>query len=189
MVRYKRIAEIAWSASCLVRTGWMQRGVPPSMGETVAIHSFSASLIAYEMALELKEQGIELDPEKAALIALYHDLPEVIVGDLPKWSTDRANYVKEALEKEAIGALRKWMKGIDLAEEYMIKSKEAIVAKLAEIISTYYQAERYVKMGMTRVEEIMVTMRESAWKAVAKAEKIDPKLGKAMREILIKEGL
>ncbi len=188
-MRLKKISETAWSASCLVRTGWMQRGVPPSVGESVADHGFSSALLAYEIALELSEKGIEISPEKATLIALYHDLHEVVVGDIPKWSSDRANDVKEGLEKEAIGEMEKWMKGMKFAMMYFERTREAKVAKLAEKLSTYFQAERYVEMGMTRVREIRDNMRESLWNMVKKVEKEDPVLGKALKEILTKEGL
>jgi Predicted hydrolases of HD superfamily len=73
----------------LVRTGWMQRGVPPALGETVASHSFEAAVIAYLISEELKEIGVNVNPEHATVIALFHDIGESVLGDLPKWATQR----------------------------------------------------------------------------------------------------
>ena len=188
-MKLKILSDVAWSASCLVRTGWMQRGVPPSLGESVADHSFSAALIAYEMALELEENGVEIDPERAALVALYHDLHEVIVGDIPKWSTDRANDVKESLEKEAIGEMKKWLKGVKLAEEYFENTKEAIVARIAEKLSTYFQALRYENMGIERTEEIAEGTLKGVLKETEKLKEVDENAWKVVRKMLSMEGI
>ena len=188
-MKLKILSDIAWSASCLVRTGWMQRGVPPSLGESVADHSFSAALIAYEIALELKDNGVDIDPERAALIALYHDLHEVIVGDIPKWSADRANDVKESLEKEAIGEMKRWLRGVKLAEEYFEDTKEAIVARIAEKLSTYFQALRYENMGIERVEEIADSTLKGVLKEAERLKEIDEEAWRIVRKMLSMEGI
>jgi len=58
----------------LRRTGWVQRQV--DRPESVADHSLSVAVLA---ALEAHRRG--LDPARAALLAVFHDLPEAIVGD------------------------------------------------------------------------------------------------------------
>jgi len=188
-LKLKLLSDIAWSASCLIRTGWMQRGVPPSMGESVADHSFSAAILAYEIALELEGNGIDVDPERAALIALYHDLHEVIVGDIPKWSADRANDVKERLEKEAIGEMEKWMKGIKVAQEYFDDTLEAIIARVAEKLSTYFQALRYEDMGIKRTREIAEGTLNGVLKEVERLKERDERAWKVLKKMLSMEGI
>lgn len=136
----------------LVRTGWMQRGVPPSVGETVAQHSWEAGILAYYISKKLKEKGVNVSPEKAVTIAVFHDIGETLLGDLPKWATDRLPQ-KEEIEREAIKQLGL---GEELFEEYKNKSLEGQIAKLSEMLATYLQARRYLRHGYD-VKEIMET--------------------------------
>jgi putative hydrolase of HD superfamily len=59
------------------RTGWAVRGVPDA--ESVADHSFGVTFISLILG-EMIEQP--LDKAKLLTIALLHDLPESIIGDL-----------------------------------------------------------------------------------------------------------
>lgn len=137
----------------LVRTGWMQNGIPPSMGETVASHSFEAAVLAYLISLELKKKGIDINPERASVIALFHDLGESLLGDLPKWASDRIKS-KNEIEREAIKELGL---PLDLFDEYESrKTNEGLVAKFCDILSTYLQAIRYKKLGF-KVDSIIET--------------------------------
>ena len=60
------------------RTGWVMRGVPDA--ESVADHSYGVAFIALLLA-EMVTQPV--DRAKLLTIALLHDLPESVVGDLP----------------------------------------------------------------------------------------------------------
>ncbi len=52
--------------------------------ENVSEHSLQVAMVAHLLALiENREFGGELNPEKIALIAMYHDASEVLTGDLP----------------------------------------------------------------------------------------------------------
>ena len=59
----------------LERTGWAMRGV--KRPESVADHSFGTAILSMILA---KDEG--LDVGKAAMMALVHDLPEAVVGDI-----------------------------------------------------------------------------------------------------------
>ena len=137
------LERILAGGKSLVRTGWMQRGVPPAIGETVAQHSWEAGVIAYYLSKKILEKGVELNPEKAVTIAVFHDIGETLLGDLPKWTSDRLPQ-KEEIELEAIKELGL---GEELFEEYKGKSLEGQVAKFSEMLSTYLQAKRYLKQG------------------------------------------
>ena len=51
--------------------------------EDIAQHSLQVSMIAHALALLRNQRfGGGADPERAALLALYHEAPEVITGDL-----------------------------------------------------------------------------------------------------------
>ncbi len=52
--------------------------------ETLSEHSFETAVIAHALAvLRNTRFGGHVSPERAALLALYHDATEIITGDLP----------------------------------------------------------------------------------------------------------
>ena len=62
----------------LYRQGWLQRGIPESLCESVAEHSFSMALLAL---LLMDQVSPELDRQQVLLMALIHDLGEIYAGD------------------------------------------------------------------------------------------------------------
>ncbi len=148
--------ELLTACKELVRTGWMTRGVPHAIGETVAQHSWEAAVLAYILASELKARGQEVSPERAATLAVFHDILEGLTGDLPKYTSERlgpaarrlleVRALKESCLYGAEELYREWMDGL---------TPEARVAKLADNLSTYLQARRYLAAGYPGVEEIM----------------------------------
>jgi len=55
-----------------------------SYPENISEHSLEVSMIAHAMAvLGNKRLGKDLDADRAAVIALFHDCPEIITGDMP----------------------------------------------------------------------------------------------------------
>ena len=60
------------------RTGWVMRGVPHA--ESVSDHTFGVAFTALLLA-EMVAQPIDL--AKVLTIALLHDLPEAVLGDVP----------------------------------------------------------------------------------------------------------
>lgn len=55
-----------------------------SRQENISEHSLEVSIIAHALAvISNKRLGSELNEEKIALIAIYHDATEIITGDMP----------------------------------------------------------------------------------------------------------
>lgn len=55
-----------------------------SQSENIAEHSLEVSIIAHALAvIHNKRLGGNMNEERAALIALYHDSTEIITGDMP----------------------------------------------------------------------------------------------------------
>jgi len=138
----------------IVRTGWMLRGIPASIGETVAEHSFEASVLAFYLASKLRDKGVNIDVNKVAVLALLHDLPEAITGDIVRYVKDaivRARDFEEKVSTEAFGD-----EIASLIREFNeLKTYEAKVARLAEILATHIQGKRYLANGYSRVEDIV----------------------------------
>ncbi len=63
----------------LYRQGWLKRGVPAELCESVAEHSFGTALLAL-LILGKGREG--LDGQRAALLALVHEMGESYAGDI-----------------------------------------------------------------------------------------------------------
>lgn len=62
------------------RWGLMRNTRPENLSE----HSLETAFIAHALAvIGRRRLGRDLDPGRAALLAMYHDAPEIITGDLP----------------------------------------------------------------------------------------------------------
>lgn len=79
------LARFAARLKRIPRTGWLDRGIPPQEVESVADHSLEVAILAWACAVERQAQGADLDPDRVALLALIHDLPEAETGDLPPY--------------------------------------------------------------------------------------------------------
>ena len=65
----------------LIRRWGLMRNTQP---ENDLEHAAQAAMIAHGLALYAKERfGRQVDPEHVLALALYHDAPEVITGDMP----------------------------------------------------------------------------------------------------------
>ena len=148
----------------LPRTGWLLRGVPSAVAETVAAHSFESAIIAFLLSLEFKRGcGLEVDPLKASLIALFHDIGEAYIGDIVKRASRLiGESVKDELELKVIEEEYGGSSPVySIVKEYVSReSLEARVARLAESLSTLVQSYRYVASGYMAVCEILTSMYE-----------------------------
>ena len=146
-MRLEGVWSILRGLSSLARTGWMLRGVPHELAESVASHSFWASVLAYELALELRRRGAGIDPERTALIALYHDMAEARIGDIAKVS-GVSEAEKERAERAAAESLPISEESRSLIIEFMSRSSpEAKLAKLGETLATLLRALDYERIG------------------------------------------
>lgn len=153
------------------RTGWLQRGIPPSVAETVAEHSFEVASILAVVAMEGRGR---LDTERLLLMGIMHDWGEAVAGDMPKSLTRRlgkkakseaeTKIMKELSQESGFGAVQ------EIFEEYEgRRSPEAVVAKVADVLSTLRQARAYLARGY-RVEDIEEGCREELASLMEKVE-------------------
>jgi len=87
----------------LYRQGWLKRGLPEHLCESVAEHSFGTALLALLVAGRSGSCGGfgRLDSGKAALLALVHEMGESYAGDItPVDGVSRED--KRRLERDAI---------------------------------------------------------------------------------------
>ncbi|HBL40863.1 MAG TPA: 5'-deoxynucleotidase [Ruminococcaceae bacterium] len=73
--------------------------------ENLSEHSLEVSAIAHALAVLSNERfGTELNAERTALLGLYHDMPEIITGDMPtpiKYGNDELRMAYKAVEHQA----------------------------------------------------------------------------------------
>ena len=74
--------------------------------ENVEEHSYEVAVLAHALAVIGRDVfHKELDPDKAAAAALFHDAPEIITGDMPtpvKYSSPTLRDAYKALETESV---------------------------------------------------------------------------------------
>ncbi len=89
--------------------------------ESLCQHSMETAAFAHALALiKNKYFGGNVDAERAAVLALYHDMPEIITGDLPTPVKYFNSDMREAYEKIEENACTKLLSMLpeELKEEY-----------------------------------------------------------------------
>ena len=127
------------------RSGWWVLGIKDA--ETVAEHSFRCAIIGYMIACME-----DVPPHKALLMTLFNDVHEARLTDLHKMSQryialqaaeDKAfGEQMNVLPKKVGGQLKKLH-----AEYRKQKTKEAIIARDADILECLIQAKEYHEYG------------------------------------------
>jgi putative hydrolase of HD superfamily len=165
------------------RTGWLQRGIPRSIAETVAEHSFEVASILAVISMEVEEG---LDKKKLLVMGIVHDWGEAVAGDIPRSLTKRLG--KETKSKAEIKimqelAVSSGFKSLsEVFEEYEERnSKEAMIAKIADLISTWRQACTYADRGY-HVEDIVVSCKEEFEELICKVK--DERVIKIVKKLL-----
>ncbi len=129
------------------RSGWLSIGIKDC--ESIAEHSWRTAVIG--MLLAKLEKA---DESKVIRLCLLHDLHEARIGDLNYIS---ARYVK----KDSARAARGITEGLFCAKEveslmrefFAQKTKEAVVAKDADLLDMIAQAREYVDAGNKYAQE------------------------------------
>jgi len=128
------------------RTGWVDVGV--YQPESVADHTFMTAFLCMIYA-DIKD----LDPLKLLRMALIHDLPEAITGDLmPSQKTAETKEKEETVIHQILSLLPETQRENYLAvwNEYQEgKTKESKAVRQLEKIEMALQAKEYEKLGST----------------------------------------
>src|ERR1035441_8111664 len=142
------------SLTRLPRSGWVMAGVPEP--ESVSDHCFETAIIAYILAQQL---DTPVDMGRVLAMALFHEVGEVRLTDLPRRS---GPYVKEFKRKAESAAAADIVGGVAesvlplLEEMHNLETVEARLVEAAEELqiiaaSMYYAKENRGDMsGYTR---------------------------------------
>jgi len=139
------------------RAGWKLAGVEGDFVESVAEHSYGCGFTAIVIANELKAKGVEIDLGKVALIAILHDLPESITGDIARTREFSENIesvrAKAIAERKAINEIlepmgKSYKNLIRVWNEFDDnKSAEVIIVRAADIIDMLIHARHLETIG------------------------------------------
>jgi len=123
--------------------------------ENVAEHSYHVAVLAHALAVISRDVfGHNIDPGRVAAAALYHDMPEILTGDLPtpiKYYGADIKTAYKRIEKEAseklLGNLTPDMKpGISSAAMDADESVNAFV-KAADKLDAYIKCIEEINAG------------------------------------------
>lgn len=137
------------------RAGWVERGVENP--ESVADHSFNVVALSVILA-----DARGLDVAEVARMAILHDLPEAVIGDLTPSQKKEKLRELEKVEYEIIRSLVESMPR-ELGEKYLQAwrklvegtSPEAKLVRLVDKLEMGLQAARYIKKkGNNKLLEI-----------------------------------
>jgi len=136
------------------RMGWTVRGI--RNGESVADHSYGVALIALLLA---DRMDIEVDREKLLMLALLHDLPEYMLGDIHAPATRMLGEdVKEAAEERILTQLFDRVDGgeeyVQLWKEFANRSSvEGRLIRAIDKLEMFTQAFQYEREGNRMLEK------------------------------------
>ena len=143
----------------LERLRWIKRwGLKRNVvEENVMEHSWQVATIAHVLAvIHQKKFGGNIDPNLVATTALYHDVSEIITGDLPspvKYHSERIlsayRVIEEEAEEELLGLIPK-----DLQAEFAgmllhrnLDPEVSRFVKAADLISAFLKCQLEVSSG------------------------------------------
>ena len=128
-----------------------------TLNENISEHSLETAIIAHLLCvLRNKRFGGNVNPERAALLAVYHDTTEILTGDLPtpvKYYNPDIKAAYSAVEESAKKQLLSYLPD-DIRDEYeplLGKTEEEaelwIIVKAADKISALIKCVEETEMG------------------------------------------
>ena len=125
--------------------------------ENICEHSLEVALIAHALATVGNQKfGKSYNPERAALLAVFHDAPEIITGDMPtpvKYSSPGLRDAYKALEAESVDSMTRLLPP-ELAEEVspfitgsLLTAEEKRLLKAADRLSALVKCMEEQRSG------------------------------------------
>ncbi len=141
------------------RSGWVFIGEKD--GDSIADHSWRAAIIAYYLA-----KKVGANPDRCALMAIVHDMPESRTGDINKVWNRYLKKDEEAAMDDILNGVPELEEFKALLEEYNSAknedaSIEAKVVKDADLLDLIFQALFYYKRGNKRAMEWVINARRA----------------------------
>ncbi|MBR1810647.1 MAG: 5'-deoxynucleotidase [Clostridia bacterium] len=137
--------------------------------ENLSTHSFEVAALAHTLALiGNRRLGKSLNADRAAVLGLYHDMPEILTGDLPTpvkyYNQDIVNayaVVEQAAIEKLIGALPEDFRGDFIPVLTKCDGDDALwtLVKAADKLAAYIKCVEERKAGNTEFSGAEETTR------------------------------
>lgn len=158
--------------------------------ENLSEHSLEVAILAHALAV-IKNKYFDgnLNPDKIAVAALFHDTAEIITGDLPTPIKYQNAEIKEAYKKVEADATKRLLSLLpddlkDIYEPYYkiedIDKDASAVVKSADKLSAYIKCLEEQKSSNREFEKARLTIKES----LEQRRKIYPELDYFMENYL-----
>lgn len=150
--------------------------------ENLSTHSLEVAMFSHALVTIANEKcGQNLDADRAAVLAMYHDASEILTGDMPtpiKYYNEEITKAYKDIEKAAESQL------VSLLPDYLIDSYSSILTitekdedlkpyiKAADKLSALTKCIEEVKMGNKEFEVALNSTKESLDKMELPALKI-----------------
>ena len=139
-----------------------------TMSENIQEHSLQTAMIAHMLAvLRNVRYGGHVDPERAAVLAMYHDVSEVFTGDMPtpvKYFNEDIRAMYGTIEQAAVEKLFATLPADlrDAYRAYILTPEEDPLwelAKAADTLSAYLKCVEERTAGNPEFDEAYATIR------------------------------
>jgi 5'-deoxynucleotidase len=141
-----------------------------AIDENVMEHSWEVATIAHALAvIRNRRCGGNVDPNRVAAAALFHDAAEVITGDLPspvKYHDDAITQAYKALERTAERDLLGLVPA-DLCEDYrqllleeQVPEAHRALIKAADTLAAYIKCEAELRAGNVEFSDAVEDIRK-----------------------------
>ncbi|MES3031223.1 MAG: HD domain-containing protein [Patescibacteria group bacterium] len=161
----------------------MQTLLTTDLSDNIASHSYRVTMIAWILA---KLEGA--DPYKVVMMALTHDMGEIRSGD-HNWIHKK--YVKifeDEIAKDQLGTLP-FSDLFDISHEYVErKSKEALIAKDADLIDQILLLKEYMLQGNQEAGSWLGFGENPKHHVGDKAKQLKTESGRKIAEKILKHG-
>ena len=136
--------------------------MPNTRPENICEHSYDVAALAHALALiENTRFGGTVKVEKCVMRALYHDLPEILIGDMPtpvKYVDERLRDAYRQVEEHAVSSILSLLPD-DLRPDYAAllnddpeSEQEMRLVKAADKLSALIKCEEELKQGNREFE-------------------------------------
>ncbi len=139
--------------------------------ENVQEHSHQVATVAYMLAIiKNKKFGGNIDPQQAAVIALFHDSSEVLTGDLPspiKYHNEEIARAYKKIENIAEQSLLSMLPEefredfAPLIDHHQIPEDVAKLVKAADVVCGYIKAIEEIAAGNHEFEKAKKNIERS----------------------------
>ncbi|MDA9557046.1 5'-deoxynucleotidase [Vibrio sp.] len=139
--------------------------------ENIAEHSLQVAFIAHALAIiKNKLYGGKVNPERIALLSMYHDSSEVLTGDLPNPIKYDNEEITKEYKKIEIAAENKLLDMLppEFREDFApfvlsenASSEEANIVKQADILCAYLKCLEELKAGNQEFKHPKVRQEEA----------------------------